>query len=190
MVDTQETASRARTRQAIIDAAIAVLGKNLSAPLGEVAAAADVGRTTLHRYYPERSDLIRAIKAESVLRLRQATERARLDEGTGADALCRLCEEYFDLGNVLSLIFSEQQFLAEEDWCSFGTSEDLFRVTVERGHRDGSIDPELPPRWVESLLWSLLYAAWSYLAEHGESRHRVLRLALRTLKGAITPRTA
>ncbi|GAA4443069.1 TetR/AcrR family transcriptional regulator [Phytohabitans houttuyneae] len=190
MVDTQDTASRARTRQAIIDAAIAVLGKNLSAPLGEVATAAEVGRTTLHRYYPERSDLIKAIKAESVLRLRQATERARLDEGTGAEALRRLCEEYFDLGNVLSLIFSEHQFLTEADWCEFGTSEDLFRVTVERGHRDGSIDPELPVSWLESVLWSQLYAAWSYAAESGESRHQVLRLTVRTLAGAIAPREA
>ncbi|BCB77506.1 TetR/AcrR family transcriptional regulator [Phytohabitans flavus] len=188
MVDTQETASRARTRQAIIDAAITVLGKNLSAPLSEVATAADVGRTTLHRYYPERSDLIKAIKAESVVRLQRATERARLHEGTGAEALRRLCEEYFELGNVLNFIFSEHQFLTEADWCEFGAAEDSFETLVERGHGDGSIDPDLPTSWLESVLWSQLYAAWSYAAESGESRHQVLRLTLRTLMGAIAPR--
>ncbi len=189
MVDTQDTASRARTRQAIIDAAISVLGKNLSAPLSDVATAADVGRTTLHRYYPERSDLIKAIKAESVLRLNRAAERARLQEGTGAEALRRLCEEYFEVGDVLSLVFSEQQFLTEADWCQLGDGEgDGFAAMVERGHRDGSIDPELPASWLESMLWSQLYAAWSYAAESGESRHHVLRLTVRTLTGAVTPR--
>ncbi|BCB91167.1 TetR/AcrR family transcriptional regulator [Phytohabitans suffuscus] len=188
MVDTQDTASRARTRQAIIDAAIAVLGKNLSAPLSEVATAADVGRTTLHRYYPERSDLIKAIKAESVLRLSRATERARLAEGTGAEALCRLCEEYFEVGDVLSLVFSESQFLSEDDWCQFGGAEDRFGAAVERGHRDGSVDPDLPASWLENVLWSQLYAAWSYATEHGVSRHHVLRLTIRTLAGAIAPR--
>jgi AcrR family transcriptional regulator len=190
VVDTQDTASRARTRQAIIDAAIAVLGKNLSASLGEVATAADVGRTTLHRYYPERSDLIKAIKAESVLRLHRATERARLDEGTGAEALHRLCEEYFELGDVLSLVFSDQQFLTEADWCGVDTSEDRFKAMVSRGHDDGSIDPDLPASWLENVLWSQLYSAWSYAAESGDSRHHVLRLTLRTLMGAVAPRRA
>ncbi|MDQ7906324.1 TetR/AcrR family transcriptional regulator [Phytohabitans sp. ZYX-F-186] len=186
MVDTQDTASRARTRQAIIDAAIAVLGKNLSAPLSEVATAADVGRTTLHRYYPERSDLLSAVRAESVLRLERATEHARLDEGTGAEALHRLCEEYFELGDVLSLVFGDPHCLEEVDRGQSG-AEDRFKAVVERGHRDGSIDPELPATWLESVLWSQLYAAWSYVTDSGESRHHVLRLMLRTLAGAVSP---
>jgi AcrR family transcriptional regulator len=183
-----DTASRARTRQAIIDAAIAVLGKNLSAPLSDVALAAEVGRTTLHRYYPERSDLVNAIKAESVVRLKQATERARLDEGTGADALRRLCEEYFDLGDVLSLVFGDPQCLEDVDWGDEKSPERCLEAAVERGHDDGSIDPELPASWLETVLWSQLYAAWSYVAESGESRHRVLRMMVRTLAGAIAPR--
>jgi TetR/AcrR family transcriptional regulator, repressor for lfrA len=189
VVDTQDTASRARTRQAIIDAAIAVLGRNPSAPLGDVAVAAEVGRTTLHRYYPERSDLIKAIKAETVLRLNRATELARLEEGTGAEALRRLCEEYFDLGDVLSLVFSDPQVLDEADWCGFDTAEDdRFTAMVERGHRDGSIDPELPASWLMNVLWAQLYASWSYAAtEPGESRHHVLRLTVRTLTGVIRP---
>jgi TetR/AcrR family transcriptional regulator, repressor for lfrA len=188
VVDTQDTASRARTRQAIIDAAIAVLGKNLSASLSEVATAADVGRTTLHRYYPERSDLLHAVQSECVVRLKRATELARLDEGAGADALRRLCEEFFDLGDVLSLVFSDPGCLEGVDWGEQGTSQACFEAMVERGHRDGSIDPELPASWLESVLWSQLYAAWSYVAEAGESRHRVLRMMVRTLTGAVTPR--
>ena len=68
-VQENERGARARTRQAILSAAIEVLGQNPSAALSDIAAAADVGRTTLHRYFPERSDLLRAVAAEGSARL-------------------------------------------------------------------------------------------------------------------------
>jgi len=186
--DVKESGSRARTRQAIIEAAIEVLGQNAAASLGEIAVAADVGRTTLHRYFPERSDLLAAINAESVARINQATERARLGEGTGAEALRRLCHEYFDLGELLSLIFSDPQLVTDPLESEQGACDPQFVAMVERGHRDGSLDPEMPPDWLQSVLWSQLYSGWSYLAETGASRHEVLRLVVRTVEKAIAPR--
>ena len=35
--------------------------------------------------------------------------------------------------------------------------------------------------WVQSLIWSQLYAAWSYMNDTGTSRHEALRLILRTI---------
>ncbi|SFF15573.1 DNA-binding transcriptional regulator, AcrR family [Actinoplanes philippinensis] len=173
--------SRARTRQAILDAAIEVLARNPAASLGDVAEAADVGRTTLHRYFPERGDLIAALRAEATARLDRAGDRARLGEGPGGTALVRLCQEYFDLGDVLSLLFREQ---VEDE---AGSCDEDFDAMVRRGHADGSIDPELPPVWVQNLVWSQLYAGWSYQSEHGASRHDALRLVLRCVSGAVRP---
>jgi TetR/AcrR family transcriptional repressor of lfrA len=180
----QESGSRARTRQAIVDAAIDVLGRNPAAPLSEIATAAEVGRTTLHRYFAERSDLMAAVSAEAVARLSRATVQARMAEGTGAAAIRRLCQEYFDLGGLLSLIFTEPGLIAGR-WEGAGDCDPVFVAMVERGHRDGSVDPELPAGWVQSLIWSQLYAGWAYLAESGASRHEVLRLVLRTVAGAV-----
>jgi TetR/AcrR family transcriptional repressor of lfrA len=180
-VTTVPTGSRARTRQAILDAAVEVLARNPSASLGDVAVAADVGRTTLHRYFPERSDLITALHELADERLDRANARARLEEGAGAAALQRLCREYFDLGDVLSLLFREQVTLDDE----VSVCDEGFEAMVQRGHTDGSIDPELPASWIQSLLWSQLYAGWSYLAEHGVSRHEVLRLVTRCIGGAV-----
>jgi AcrR family transcriptional regulator len=178
-----------RTRQAIVDAAIEVLARNPAAPLGEVAAAANVGRTTLHRYFAERADLTAALRAEVVHRLRRATERARVAEGTGAAAIRRLCQEYFDLGDVLSLILTEQLQLTDADWQQTAERDaDVVVEMVERGHRDGTVDPELPASWIQSLIWSQLYAGWSYLGERGVSRHEALRLILRTIGGAVAAR--
>jgi AcrR family transcriptional regulator len=178
------SATRNRTRQAIVDAAIEMLAQHPAASLGEIAAAAGVGRTTLHRYFAERSDLLTAVIAEGNERLRRATTLARLDEGDGADALLRLCREYFDLGDVLSLVFGEAQLQMGDDCFDQVTAVD-FAGLIGRGHADGSIDRRLPATWIGSLLWSQLYAAWSYQGD--ESRHQVLDLLIRSLSGAIRP---
>lgn len=180
---TVPTGSRARTRQAILDAAIEVLARNPAAALGDVAVAADVGRTTLHRYFPERVDLLTALREEAAARLDLARTRARIGDDDGAAAVRRLCQEYFDLGDVLSLLFREQ--VAVED--APGGCDGEFEAMVRRGHADGSIDPELPASWIQSLIWSQLYAGWSYLAEHRVSRHDTLRLVLRCVSGAVRP---
>lgn len=186
----QTTAAQSRTRQAILGAAIETLGRNPAATLGEIAAAAGVGRTTLHRYFAERTDLLAAVNAEGLALVHRATERARITEGTGASAVQRLCQEYFDLGTLLSLIFSDPQLLTDPEWNGPEHCDPRFAAMVERGHRDGTVDPELPANWVQSLVWSQLYVGWSYLAETGASRHEVLRLILRTVGGAIAPKSA
>ncbi|RZU49713.1 TetR family transcriptional regulator [Krasilnikovia cinnamomea] len=188
MTDVQESGSRARTRQAILDAAIEVLARNPAAPLGDVAAAANVGRTTLHRYFAERADLIAALRAEAVDRVRRASARARVADGTGAAAIRRLCQEYFDLGDILSLIFNGQLLLTDADWQRAAESDADFVDMIERGHRDGTVDPELPALWIQSLIWSQLYAGWSYIGDQRVSRHEALRLILRSIEGAVSAR--
>ncbi|MEV7225495.1 TetR/AcrR family transcriptional regulator [Polymorphospora sp. NPDC051019] len=198
MSDQQQSATRARTRQAIIDAAIGLLAQDRAATLGEIATAAGVGRTTLHRYFADRAELIAAIDAEGELRLEQAITRARLDEGTGAEALLRLCQEYFELGDLLSLVFDELQGTAEvpcpgpdEPATGAGGSEPAGQCTpaleaaVRRGQHDGSIDPGLPAYWLESILWAHLYTAWSVTTQGNLARYEVLRLTLRTFEGAL-----
>ncbi|WP_159149695.1 TetR family transcriptional regulator, partial [Dietzia lutea] len=49
-----ETGARARTRSAILDAAVEVLAEDRQASMADIATAAQVGRTTVHRYFPER----------------------------------------------------------------------------------------------------------------------------------------
>lgn len=182
-----ESAARLRTRQAILDAAITTLAGDPAASLGDIASAAAVGRTTLHRYFAERQDLLEAVTVEVATRLADAEQRARLGEGTGREALSRLVREYFDLGDALSVMFGSQVDVdaaydrLAPDACSS-------REAIERGHRDGSLDPELPPDWIESVLWAALYAGWAYTNETGGSRHESLRLVVRSMEGAVTNR--
>ncbi|WGW12077.1 TetR/AcrR family transcriptional regulator [Saxibacter everestensis] len=177
--------ARSRTRNAIIEAAIRVMGRDASATLGDVASGAGVGRTTLHRYFPDRSNLLEAISSEVVSGLGGAIERARIGEGTGSEALRRMCREYFELGDLLNVVFTELVTIPDEAWgCDEGDDDPVAAVVI-RGHNDGSIDPQMSPRWIQTMMWSLLYAGWSQVND-GATKHDTLDLILRTMRGAVS----
>jgi AcrR family transcriptional regulator len=178
-----EKGARARTRRAIVDAAVRELARDASVSLGQIADAAGVGRTTLHRYFPERSDLLEAVGAETGARLAEAHARARLEDGTAREALRRLCPEYLLLGDLLTLLFTEVvPDSSLDDGCD---DADPLAHLVARGRADGSIDPELSANWVVGTLWSQLYLAWETLREGRESRHDVVQQLMRTVDKAV-----
>jgi AcrR family transcriptional regulator len=184
---TAETGVRARTRRAIIDAAIEVLTRTPNASMGDIATAANVGRTTVHRYFPERSDLIDAISADALERVGQATARARLDDGPASAALARLCHEYFDLGDVMMLLFTMPDLVTRAEWQEETEDDRVLLHVIARGQREGTIDPALPAEWVQQVLWSLQYTAWEMVRSYDKPKHEALTLCLRTLAKTIAP---
>jgi AcrR family transcriptional regulator len=186
MTDTvAETGVRARTRRAILDAAIDTLARQPNATLGDIATAANVGRTTVHRYFPERSDLIDALSADALEKVGLGTARARVEEGPAPAALARLCQEYFEFGEVFMLLFTMPDLLLREEWQDESEDDRMLLRLVERGHAEGTIDPELPAEWVQQLLWSVLYTAWEQIRAGAMPKHTALLLCVRTLSKAI-----
>ncbi|MER5963463.1 TetR/AcrR family transcriptional regulator [Streptomyces sp. NPDC002057] len=184
---TAESATRLRTRRAILDAAVSVLSADHTASLGDVAGAAGVGRTTVHRYFPERSDLLAAIGADVRERVAGATGRARLDEGPAPEAVERLCLEFFELGDRLLLLYDVPQFIA---WSGIEqeTPADLaLRSLLRRGQEEGTLDPEVDADWLQEVMWALLYTAWLQARDHATPKHTALSLCLHTLRKAVAP---
>ncbi|MFB7940253.1 TetR/AcrR family transcriptional regulator [Streptomyces sp. NPDC127049] len=184
----RESGARGRTRRAILDAAATVLSKNPAASLSDVAAAAEVGRTTVHRYFPERSDLLRALGADVLDKVAAATERARPDDGPAPAALERLCQELFGLGESLTLVFDES-LAATWNWEGWEEDTEADRAMtrlVERGQAEGAFDRDQDAPWIVQVLWSLLYVAWQR-AREGATHHQALTLCLRTLRKAVAP---
>lgn len=177
-----ETGTRARTRRAILDAAVMVLSRNPAAPMGDIATAAGVGRTTIHRYFPERSDLIAALSRDILDQIAAATKSARLEEGSALQALERLCHAYFSLGDSILLAWNEPQFMTGPEWQEETESDRALLRLVRRGHAEGTIDPALPPQWVVEMLWTALYAAWEHIRSNGATEYEALSLCLRTLR--------
>ena len=186
-VGAAETATRARTRRAILDAAITVLSRDPAASLGDIAVEAGVGRTTLHRYFPERSDLIDGLSQHVLEQIARATDRARLDQGTALAAIERLCQEYFTLGDALTTIFNDPQIACRPEWREETAADRSMLRLIERGHADGSIDPQVDPAWAQQLLWALLYASWQYINDNAAPRYEALNQCLRALRKSLGP---
>ncbi|WP_159942765.1 MULTISPECIES: TetR/AcrR family transcriptional regulator [unclassified Nocardiopsis] len=179
----EETRARARTRRAILEAAVEVLAESPSAPLSEVARTAGVARSTLQRYFAERADLVRALGEYAEELINEATKRARTTEGTGLEAFRRLIPEYFGLQRVVMLAFGGEETWEED--AEWGPADLALRSLVERGHADGSIDPEVTPGWARQILWAGLYAAWTYVNVEGTSAYEALNLCVRSLVKAV-----
>ena len=167
-----------------------VLCRRPTATLAEVAEAAQVGRTTVHRYFPERASLVDALSLHMLEQLRAAVLRSRLDEGTGREALLRAVRELFDLGDILmAMSAGDPEFWERPEWQAEQESDALLRGAITRGHADGSIDPALAASFIlEGLLWSVLYAAVAWVnADQQRSRHDGLAMVIRSLDGALRP---
>ena len=86
-------------RQAILDAAIELLARNRGASLSEIAARAGVGRASLHRHFPSRTDLIAAVVRQCMDETDAATVAAVRDAGSARETLSRLLEAVIPLGD-------------------------------------------------------------------------------------------
>ncbi|MFD5914227.1 TetR family transcriptional regulator [Streptomyces massasporeus] len=81
---------RGRTRRAILHAAATVLSRRRDATPADIAAAADVGRSTLQRYFPDRELLLAAVVEDCLHRLAASLQEARIDQGPPSQGLRRV----------------------------------------------------------------------------------------------------
>ncbi|MFC4604045.1 TetR/AcrR family transcriptional regulator [Rhodococcus kronopolitis] len=181
-----ESGTRARTRRAILDAAFQVLGRNSGASLAEIAAEAEVGRSTLHRYYPERADLLVALGQDALDNLGAALERARPTDGSADAALRRMSHECFGLGPVITLVFGDPHSLANQEfWDRLDTIDAPLIALIERGQDEGSIGRSLEVRWIRRMLWWTLLTGWESFEHEGYSRTEALEAIDKTISGII-----
>ncbi|MCP3804756.1 TetR/AcrR family transcriptional regulator [Allokutzneria sp. A3M-2-11 16] len=186
---TRESGSRSRTRRAILDAAIALLATRPQASLAEVADAAGVGRSTLHRYFPERTELLSAVVEDSMAQLTAAVAAAELDRGTPAQGLRRIIHTYFELSPVLLVLFGEHLIDTRKDLV--GDLDELDApvfALLERGQREGYFDAEVSKEWLNRVLWAVVYVGIDATAEGTMTRHAALESITRTLEHGMLAR--
>ena len=113
MNETESTraGTRSRTRHAILSAAASVLGRDYHANLADIAAAAGVGRTTLHRYFPDRTGLINAAIKDSIEAIEQSVADAAVEQGPPVEAMRRLVAAMAAVGDQLVFLFGDRRVL-------------------------------------------------------------------------------
>ncbi|NTJ11619.1 TetR/AcrR family transcriptional regulator [Rhizobium lusitanum] len=174
--------ARARTRLAILDAAMRILSKNPSASINEIADAAGVGRSTVHRHFTERSDLIEALAQHVYMLSDQAVARADPESGPAAGALRRVVEEQLDIGLALDFIYNEQIVRKKPElFRDLKVADRLVEATIRRAERPNQA---IPTEWRIRVFWTLLRLGAEFVDE-GRPRHHVLNAIMETLTSGL-----
>lgn len=176
---TIDSPARHRTRRAILAAAATVLAGDPTATVAEVAEAAEVGRSTLHRYFPDREGLVLAVVADSGRVLAESVWQAAPDQGPPGDALRRLVVALMDTGDRLRFLAVARQL------------PDLpaVRALIERGQAARTLDTRLAPEWIRQVLWALLQAGCDEVARGRMHRHGATATVIHTLENGVAART-
>lgn len=185
MIDDQTATSslRSRTRNAILEAAVTVFINDRSASLSEVAERAGVARSTLHRYFPERSDLVNAVCTYARDEVERIREASRIDEGPASEAVVRLAVAYLEVWDSVMWDYME----AEAAGAHPDDAEDVALTRlIDRGFADGTIDPSIPNGWIQHAMYAMLYSAWDYIRS-GHSRHEAAKLCEASIRKLIAP---
>jgi AcrR family transcriptional regulator len=182
-------AVRRAAAPALLDVAVEVLVADPSASLAEVAEAAGVGRTTLHKRYPKRGDLLRAVghraldKWEQVI---EAAERSDADDG----GLRALVEAMVPIGPYLAFLWRTPAFDHSEDINRRWRSVDPRTLAVlKRVQGRGLVRPDLADYWLLQTFYSLVYVAAESVQTGHLARRDAPDLVVDTLLHGIGGRT-
>lgn len=170
-----------RTRRAILDAAVACYAEDQTTPLSEVARAADVGRSTLHRYFPDRAALVDALLTDAVDHTERALAEAALHEGDVVEATTRLVAAVFELSPRIMPLFSDTSGDVRWDDSRWEQIHAPIGALHARGRVEGVIAPEITVDWFVRVLWYLVSAGWEAIQEEGLAKHRAVALVTRSL---------
>lgn len=175
-----DSGSRARTRTAILAAAMTVLATDPSASLADVAAAAEVGRSTLHRYFPERTDLLRAVALHVHALSNAAIEHAEVDCGPPIDALRRVVEGQLQLGPIVNYVYTEPNIAADPEMRIHLDGGD--EAIVEVLDQLSAAGAAGPLNWPRRVFWALLQAGFEAMRD-GTPRVEVVNAIMASLTG-------
>jgi AcrR family transcriptional regulator len=157
----RRAAVRKDSRSAVLDAAVEVLVADPSAALSEVAEAAGIGRTTLHKHYATRDDLLRAVAHRSIDRWEQVMAAAIAESAGAPDGGLRaLAEAMISVGAHLAFLWRNPLFDRTADvggrWKSV---EPMASTILDRAQAGGHIRAGVPGSWLLHAFQALVYVA-------------------------------
>jgi AcrR family transcriptional regulator len=161
---TTRTAPRGRPApRSLLDVAAEVLVANPAAPLAVVAQAAGIGRTTLHKQYATRDDLLLAVAHRSLDLCIQAARDAVADEN---GALRRLVDALIPVGPQLAFLFRQPSLDADPALDRrFDDLDEPVSRAVRAAQQAGELRRDRPEWWFVSSLYALVYVAWEGIAK-------------------------
>jgi len=170
---------------AILEAAFGVLNTEPKASLADIAAAAGVGRATLHRHFGGREDLIRALARQAQYEVEQAANKAAEHAPSYSVALREILKAMIFLGD-------RHWFLAHESMDSFPDvraeydrqREELIDA-IEAARKEGLFHAACPVEWIIQTYDHLIHAGWEMVRAGHATHAQAADLAWLTLKSGL-----
>jgi AcrR family transcriptional regulator len=186
-----------RSQRAVLDAATRVLIDDPAASLTDVATAVGIGRTTLHRMFPTRADLLTALAHDALDLIEQCYAEAFPAAAPGTeggvesplDTLRRLVEVLLPLGPRLKYIVTAPELGRDESLARRSAELDgPVHAAVRAAQRSGQIDEGLGPWWVTEVLYALVFVAWEQIEAGRLAPADAPDLVVRTWSAGVRPR--
>ncbi|WP_203010529.1 TetR/AcrR family transcriptional regulator [Frankia nepalensis] len=172
-------------------AAVGVWVRDRTATLPQIAEAAQVGRTTLHRYFPERDGLLRAAVEHALEAVGRAIAEAEPDRGHPLEAMRRVVAALASVSEAIMFVFGDQALMrdvvptADPDP---PTPRDPVIDLIRRGQAEGVFDDQLSAEWLQQVLWAVSYTAFEQVELGALAKFDVAATVSRTLEQGITTR--
>lgn len=171
-----------RSRPSLLDVVAEVLVADPSASLAEVAEAAGIGRTTLHKQYATRDELIRAVGFRALDLWEQAVDGVSGPDPHGA--LRALAAAMIPIGPQLAFLWRTPSFDHDEEIKQrFLTVEARVGELLRRAQEHDVLAADVPDWWLLSAFHALVYVGAESVASGElaprEAPDRVLRTFLR-----------
>jgi AcrR family transcriptional regulator len=152
-------AHRRATRPSLLDVAAEVLVADPAASLAEVAAAAGIGRTTLHKHYATRDDLLCAVGHRAIdLWERAVSPVTGTDEPDGG--LRAITAAMIPIGPQLAFLWRTPAFdhitALDERWKA---AEARVLAVLKRAQDRGVVSGSVPDWWLLQTFYSVIYVA-------------------------------
>jgi AcrR family transcriptional regulator len=143
----------------LLDVAVEVLVADPAASLAEVATAAGIGRTTLHKHYPTREDLLRAVAHRAIDRYEQVVAAAEAEPGDDG-GLRALAEAMVPIGPHLAFLWRNPSLdRAQEIWQRWCAVEPRTLAVLNRARARDVLRAGVPDFWLLQSFYSLVYVA-------------------------------
>jgi AcrR family transcriptional regulator len=163
----------------VLDMAAAVLAKDPAASLGQIAVAAGIGRTTLHKQFPTRHDLLVAV-ASRALDLGESVVSAAAED---PDPLRRMVVDLLPFGAYLTLLTTQTEVFADQSVEARTDALTAPIVAIVAGA--GTIRPGVQDWWVVRSLHALLFTGWDLVQEGWLAPRDAPDLVLSTFTGGV-----
>ena len=175
-----------RNREAVLEAAVRLLGERPDASMQEVADASGVGRTTVYRHFPNREDLVKGLFMRVINETLAMSWKLVEQDPPAAELYRRMGREALDITYRYRFLRAHDDVLegAMEE-AGVGLPNDPMFDYIVRHQEQGDLRSDMPPRWLFAVAHSVITAAVDQAGDGEMEPERAGELAGETLVAAF-----